>query len=64
MDIGSRLGAVLYVGYFYSKANLIGIEINKYFSDLQVDMTSKFLKISDRVKVCLLSTHLTTSDYK
>ncbi|EGC38937.1 hypothetical protein DICPUDRAFT_75483 [Dictyostelium purpureum] len=51
LDIGSRLGSLLYTGYLFSDAKeLIGIEINEYFSKLQKDFISKY-KMGDRVSV-------------
>ncbi|KAG0176896.1 hypothetical protein DFQ29_005487 [Apophysomyces sp. BC1021] len=51
VDVGSRLGAVLYSGYLFTKASkLIGVEINEWFSRLQQDMVSKY-KMSDRVQI-------------
>eukprot|EP00029_Vermamoeba_vermiformis_P005035 TRINITY_DN1635_c0_g1_i2.p1 TRINITY_DN1635_c0_g1~~TRINITY_DN1635_c0_g1_i2.p1 ORF type:complete len:203 (+),score=18.82 TRINITY_DN1635_c0_g1_i2:195-803(+) len=51
VDIGSRLGAVLYMGYQFSKASkLIGVEMNKYFCDLQTKMVDKY-KMGDRIQV-------------
>ncbi|CEI85924.1 hypothetical protein RMCBS344292_00373 [Rhizopus microsporus] len=51
VDIGSRLGAVLYTGYLFTKARkLIGVEINEWFSKLQQDMIKKY-KMEDRVQV-------------
>ncbi|KAG0332033.1 hypothetical protein BG004_001414 [Podila humilis] len=42
LDVGSRLGAVLYAGYLFSDAKkLIGIEMNEYFSKLQRDMVRR-----------------------
>ncbi|KYQ94191.1 hypothetical protein DLAC_04483 [Tieghemostelium lacteum] len=49
LDIGSRLGSVLYTGYLYSSAKeLIGIEINSYFHNLQNEMIKKY-KMQKRV---------------
>jgi len=51
VDVGSRLGAVLYVGHVYSKAaQLVGIEKNNYFCDLQNQMKKRF-KMSERIKI-------------
>ncbi|KAF7731840.1 hypothetical protein EC973_007671 [Apophysomyces ossiformis] len=51
VDIGSRLGAVLYSGYLFTKAKkLIGVEINEWFSRLQQDIVSKY-KMNDRIKI-------------
>jgi len=53
VDVGSRLGAVLYAGYYYSKAStIVGIEKNKWFCDLQNQfINKKNHKMTDRVKV-------------
>lgn len=74
VDIGSRLGAVLYMvrtnniahgtqlvylqgilqGYQFSKASkLVGVEMNKYFCDLQTKMVEKH-KMGDRIQVNIL----------
>lgn len=51
LDVGSRLGAVLYAGYYFSNASsLIGVEINNYFVNLQKDTVKKF-KLSDRIQI-------------
>ncbi|KAG1053252.1 hypothetical protein G6F43_004657 [Rhizopus delemar] len=51
VDIGSRLGAVLYTGYLFTKARkLIGVEINEWFSNLQRETVKKY-KMEDRVQV-------------
>lgn len=43
LDIGSRLGTVLYCGSLYSKAfSLIGVEFNKELADLQIETIKKF----------------------
>ena len=45
MDVGSRLGPVLWMGYLFSHAKkLIGIELNKTFANLaqQIVDTNKF----------------------
>lgn len=52
VDVGSRLGSVLYSGYLMTKASkLIGIEINEYFANLQKDFITKKFKFSDRVEI-------------
>lgn len=51
MDVGSRLGPVLWMGYLFSHASkLIGIELNKTFAELaqQIVTTNKF---ADRVSI-------------
>ncbi|XP_043998623.1 uncharacterized protein zgc:109986 [Gambusia affinis] len=51
VDVGSRLGAVLYGGYVYSSASrLIGLELSEDFVRLQNDMLHKY-GMSDRVQV-------------
>ncbi|XP_056624194.1 uncharacterized protein zgc:109986 isoform X2 [Triplophysa dalaica] len=51
IDVGSRLGAVLYGGYLYSAAaQLMGIEINSEFVKLQT-MTVEKYGFSDRIQV-------------
>merc|ERR1711972_845441 len=53
VDVGSRLGAVLYGAYYFSEASkIVGIEINKDFCKLQEDTVAKF-KLKDRVKIVL-----------
>lgn len=51
VDIGSRLGTVLYGGYLYSSAlQLYGVELNGDFCQLQ-EMVIKKYQFSDRIKV-------------
>ncbi|KAI7858471.1 hypothetical protein BDC45DRAFT_548491 [Circinella umbellata] len=51
VDIGSRLGAVLYSGYLFTQARkLIGVELNEWFCKLQEDMVKKY-KMGDRVQI-------------
>ncbi|OAD07622.1 hypothetical protein MUCCIDRAFT_31223 [Mucor lusitanicus CBS 277.49] len=51
VDVGSRLGAVLYSGHLFTRASkLIGVEINEWFTKLQQDMIKKY-KMDDRVQV-------------
>ncbi|XP_076013141.1 uncharacterized protein LOC143005671 isoform X2 [Genypterus blacodes] len=51
LDVGSRLGAVLYGGYLYSSASqLVGVEISEEFVQLQNLMVEKY-RFSDRVQV-------------
>lgn len=51
VDIGSRLGAVLYSGYLFTRASkLIGVELNEWFCKLQQEMVNKY-KMGDRVEV-------------
>ncbi|XP_038191929.1 uncharacterized protein LOC119818533 isoform X2 [Arvicola amphibius] len=51
VDIGSRLGTVLYGGYLYSSAaRLCGVELNREFCQLQ-EMIIKKYEFGDRVKV-------------
>jgi len=35
IDIGSRLGTILFYGYYNSNANFIGIEMNPFFIEIQ-----------------------------
>lgn len=51
MDVGSRLGAVLYGGYLYSAAaQLVGVEISSEFVQLQTMAVEKY-GFSDRIQV-------------
>ncbi|XP_069807255.1 uncharacterized protein [Dendropsophus ebraccatus] len=51
LDVGSRLGAVLYAGYVYSSASkLEGVEINAEFCDLQEEVIKKY-RFFDRLQV-------------
>uniref|UniRef100_UPI00398EB227 uncharacterized protein n=1 Tax=Pristiophorus japonicus TaxID=55135 RepID=UPI00398EB227 len=51
IDVGSRLGAVLFGGYLYSAASqIIGVEINADFCQLQQVMIEKY-QFSDKVQV-------------
>ncbi|XP_062864081.1 uncharacterized protein zgc:109986 isoform X2 [Trichomycterus rosablanca] len=51
VDVGSRLGAVLYGGYLYSAAaQLVGVEISKEFVKLQTMIVEKY-GFNDRVQV-------------
>ncbi|XP_071792578.1 uncharacterized protein [Asterias amurensis] len=51
VDIGSRLGPVLYGAYFYSGASrIVGIEINPELCAIQEDMVKKF-SLRDRIQV-------------
>ncbi|XP_049754566.1 uncharacterized protein LOC126084230 isoform X4 [Elephas maximus indicus] len=51
VDVGSRLGTVLYGGYLYSSAlQLYGVEMNEDFCQLQ-EMVIKKYQFTDRVKV-------------
>uniref|UniRef100_A0A8D0DN68 Methyltransferase type 11 domain-containing protein n=1 Tax=Salvator merianae TaxID=96440 RepID=A0A8D0DN68_SALMN len=51
VDVGSRLGAVLFGGYFYSSApHIYGVEINPDFCKLQDIIISKY-QLSERIKV-------------
>ncbi|XP_061223560.1 uncharacterized protein LOC133219918 isoform X6 [Neopsephotus bourkii] len=54
VDVGSRLGAVLFAGYLYSSASqLYGVEMNADFCQLQEMMVTKYQFI-DRIKLLLL----------
>jgi len=51
IDIGSRIGAVLYGAYYYSKAaKIIGVEMNTELCRLQGEMVQMH-KLEDRVQV-------------
>ncbi|XP_041810038.1 uncharacterized protein zgc:109986 isoform X1 [Chelmon rostratus] len=51
VDVGSRLGAVLYGGYVFSSASqLIGLELSGEFVELQDEILQKY-KLTDRIKV-------------
>ncbi|XP_053553738.1 uncharacterized protein LOC128645031 [Bombina bombina] len=51
VDVGSRLGAVLYAGYIYSSASrLYGVEMNAEFCDLQEKTISKY-HFGDRIQI-------------
>ncbi|KAL2745389.1 uncharacterized protein V1477_006244 [Vespula maculifrons] len=51
LDIGSRLGAVLYGAYVYTDAiKIIGIEMNKEFCDLQCSIVNQY-KMNDRIEI-------------
>ncbi|XP_067390218.1 uncharacterized protein [Emydura macquarii macquarii] len=51
VDVGSRLGAVLFGGYLYSSASqLYGVEINADFCQLQEMIIAKY-QFTNRVKV-------------
>ncbi|SAM09844.1 hypothetical protein [Absidia glauca] len=51
VDVGSRLGAVLYSGHLFTRAKrLIGVEINDWFCRLQRDMIRKY-KMDDRIEI-------------
>ncbi|XP_044021539.1 uncharacterized protein zgc:109986 isoform X2 [Siniperca chuatsi] len=67
VDVGSRLGAVLYGGYVFSSASqLVGLELSDEFVKLQNDVLQKY-KLTDRIKVlhtdvCLQSVLLQNTD--
>jgi len=51
IDIGSRLGPVLYAAHFFSDAKkIIGIELNDELCDIQKEIIEKY-KMSDKVSV-------------
>lgn len=51
LDIGSRLGAVLYGAYVYTDAaKIIGVEMNEQFCNLQRDIVKQF-KMSDKIEI-------------
>ncbi|XP_075976839.1 uncharacterized protein LOC142977045 [Anticarsia gemmatalis] len=52
LDIGSRLGAVLYGAYHFSTAGtIVGIEMNKECCDVQQRIIDQFSMDSNRIKV-------------
>lgn len=67
VDVGSRLGTVLYGGYLYSSAvQLCGVELSGEFCQLQ-EMIIKKYQFGDRIKVlhadiCTQSSLLQTAD--
>uniref|UniRef100_A0A3Q3X749 Uncharacterized protein n=1 Tax=Mola mola TaxID=94237 RepID=A0A3Q3X749_MOLML len=67
VDVGSRLGAVLYAGHVFSSASqLIGLELSEEFVKLQNDIMQKY-KLTDRIKVlhtdvCLQNVLLQNTD--
>ncbi|XP_029340287.1 uncharacterized protein LOC110307476 isoform X2 [Mus caroli] len=55
VDVGSRLGTVLYGGYLYSSAvQLCGVELNGEFCQLQ-EMIIKKYQFGDRIKFLMFS---------
>ncbi|KAK5887075.1 hypothetical protein CesoFtcFv8_018044 [Champsocephalus esox] len=51
VDVGSRLGAVLYGGYVFSSASrLVGLEISEEFVKLQENIVQKYT-MTDRIQV-------------
>jgi len=51
LDIGSRLGVVLYVGYCYTEAaKIVGVELNQDLCDIQKYIVDKY-KLHDRIHV-------------
>lgn len=51
VDVGSRLGAVLYAAALFTEARrIIGVETNSFFAELQTDMIRRFA-LSSRVEV-------------
>ncbi|KAF8944187.1 hypothetical protein BGZ47_004548 [Haplosporangium gracile] len=51
LDVGSRLGAVLYAGHLFTEAKkLIGVEMNEYFCKLQTEMVRKH-RLQDRIEI-------------
>lgn len=51
LDVGSRVGALLWVGSLFSNAKqLIGIEINKTFTDLTTQVSKDF-QLNDKIKI-------------
>jgi len=51
LDVGSRLGAVLYMGYYHSNAErLVGVEMNEFFCSLQKKTIERF-DLGNRISV-------------
>ncbi|XP_054714850.1 uncharacterized protein LOC129224426 [Uloborus diversus] len=51
LDVGSRLGAVLYGAYFCSSAKaILGVEINKDLCNVQMHIVEKY-KLNDRIQI-------------
>nr|CAB3238974.1 dnaJ homolog subfamily C member 4-like [Phallusia mammillata] len=51
IDVGSRLGPILFAGYLYSSAaKIIGIEINKEFCHIQEQVAQKY-GMMDRISI-------------
>ncbi|XP_076757206.1 uncharacterized protein LOC143427159 [Xylocopa sonorina] len=51
LDVGSRLGAVLYGAYVFTSAKkIIGVEMNKELCTLQCDIVNKY-NMNDRVEI-------------
>jgi len=51
LDVGSRFGAVLYMGYEYSDAvKLIGVEYNSHFSKIQQEIIQEY-NMTDRIEI-------------
>lgn len=67
VDVGSRLGAVLYGGHVFSSASqLVGLELSEDFVKLQNDIVKKY-KLMDRIQVlhtdvCLQNVLLQNAD--
>ncbi|KAI5646367.1 hypothetical protein NE865_01829 [Phthorimaea operculella] len=52
LDVGSRLGVVLYGAYYFSNAStIVGIEMNKELCELQESVISKYSMDKNRIKV-------------
>ncbi|KAM3962042.1 uncharacterized protein ACR2FA_003936 [Aphomia sociella] len=52
LDVGSRLGAVLYGAYYFSNVGtIVGVEINKECCDLQERIIGQYSMDNDRIKV-------------
>ncbi|XP_059062047.1 uncharacterized protein LOC131854880 [Achroia grisella] len=52
LDLGSRLGAVIYGAYYLSNAtNIVGVEINKECCDLQDTIVGQYSMDNDRIKI-------------
>ncbi|XP_050668845.1 uncharacterized protein LOC126968076 isoform X2 [Leptidea sinapis] len=52
LDVGSRLGAVLYGAYYFSNVStIIGVEMNKECCDIQETIIKKFAMDTNRIKI-------------
>ncbi|CAH0399997.1 unnamed protein product [Chilo suppressalis] len=52
LDVGSRIGAVLYGAYYFSRAgSIVGIEMNKECCDVQQRIINQYAMDNNRIKV-------------
>ncbi|XP_038212625.1 uncharacterized protein LOC119832885 [Zerene cesonia] len=52
LDVGSRLGAVLYGAYYFSNAStIVGVEMNKELCEIQENVIKKYSMDANRIKV-------------